>query len=298
METRVDGYTARPGESTTFLVNRVTGGYFDTMGIPIMRGRGLQAADRDGTLPVAVVNEAFVRRFWESGDPIGRSIRVQDRALTVVGVAADGKYEFLAPLDEPSPPFVYLAFAQWGGDSVVLHARATGDPLALVPSIQRAVAAVDSRLSAMSPSTLDSYSSVPYLPVRMGSRVLSALGVAALLLATVGLYAVIGYAVAQQRREIGIRMALGAAPARLMAHFLGYAARYAGAGALAGVALAAAIAQGLATKLPGSVPRVATDRLGPFALAVATLGIVALLAALIPANRAARVSPAAALRDE
>ena len=298
MELHVGGYTTRPGESMIFLVNRVSGGYFDTMGIPILRGRPLQAADRDGSLPVAVVNEAFVRRFWASGDPIGRSIRIGDRTLTVVGVAADGKYEFLAPLDRPSPPFVYLALAQWESDAVVLHVRAGGDPLALVPSIQRTVASIDPRLSAMSPSTLDSYSSVPYLPVRVGSRVLSVLGAAALVLATVGLYAVIGYAVAQQRREIGIRMALGAAPARLVAHYLGYAARYAGAGALAGAALAAVIAYGLATRLPGSVPRVATAHLWPFALAVATLGVVAVLAALIPSNRAARVSPSAALRDE
>ena len=117
--------------------------------------------------------------------------------------------------------------------------------------------------------TLDAYSSVPYLPVRLAALVLSVLGAAALVLATVGLYAVTAYAITQRRREIGIRIALGATPARIVAHFLAHAARYAGTGALAGVALASA-----------------------------ALGAVAVLAVLIAANRAARMSPMAALREE
>ena len=221
-----------------------------------------------------------------------------DRDLTVAGVAADGKYEFLAPLDAPSPPFVYLPFAQWGHYEVVLHVRSAGDPLALVPSIARVVSSVDGRLSAMSPATLDAYTSVPYLPIQLATLVLSVLGATALVLAAVGLYAVTAYAVTQQRREIGIRMALGATPLRIVFHFLWHAARYVGAGAVTGLALAVAIAVGLAARLPGSLPHVIVDRVGPFALAVALLGAVAALAAIAPATRAARVNPTRALRDE
>lgn len=298
LETHVGGYVAKPGESTTFLVNTVSGGYFDLMGIPIRRGRPLESSDRDGTLPVAVVNEAFARRFWGEADPVGRRLRVGDRELTVAGVAADGKYEFLAPLDAPAPPFVYLPFGQWGNYDVVLHVRAGGEPLALVTSIDRAVSGVDARLSAMSPGTLEAYSSIPYLPIQLSALVLSVLGAAALILATIGLYAVTAYAVTQQRREIGIRMALGATQVRIAGYFLAHAVRYAGAGALAGAALALAMTYALAMKLPDSLPRVASDRVLPFALAVSVLAGVAAVAALIPAARAARVNPTAALRNE
>jgi hypothetical protein len=120
-----------------------------------------------------VVNEAFARRFWGDASAIGRPMRVDGHEVTVVGVAANGKYEYLAALDDPSPPFVYLPFAQWANFTVVMHVRATGDPMALVPSVRRAVESVDSRLTATSPSTLDSYSSVPTLPIRLASRVLT-----------------------------------------------------------------------------------------------------------------------------
>ena len=260
-----------------FLVNCVSRGYFELMGIPIRQGRAIDATDRDGTLPVAVVNEAFARRFWGSADPVGRRLQVGGADLTVAGVAMDGKYEFLAPLDAASPPFVYLPFSQWGHFEVTLHVRTAGDPLALVPSIENAV---------------------PYLPSQLASLVLTVLGAAALVFATLGLYAVTAYAVTQRRREIGIRMALGATPARIAAHVLAYAGRHAGAGALAGVLLALAMARGLATQLPDSLPRVTGNQVWPFATASAVLGTVAALAALIAATRAARMNPAAALREE
>jgi predicted permease len=297
LEANVDGYVPQAGEQMRFLVNRVSAGYFSTMGIAIVRGREIDAADRDGARPVVVVNEAFARRFWGKSEPIDRRIRLDGREVTIVGVAADGKYEFLAPLDGPSPPFVYLPFAQWGNYTVVLHARAAGDAMALVPSIQRAVAAIDSRLNVMSPGTLDSYSSVPYLPIRLGSSVLTVMSVAALALATFGLYAVTAYAVAERRREIGIRIALGATPSNVVLHFVAHAARYTAGGTVAGIALAVVISRGLG-RLPGLLPRVVTDRLWPFAIAVGMLAAVAVVAALIPANRAARLNPTVSLREE
>jgi predicted permease len=298
VDTEVEGHVPAPGEPMALLTNAVSRRYFETMGIAIRAGRAIDATDRAESRPVAVVNEAFARRFWGDGLAVGRRIRLRGADVDVVGVAADGKYEFLAPLDDPSPPFIYLPFAQWPDISVTLHARTTGDPLALIPALRRVVEGADARLTATSPSTLESYSSVPYLPIRVASRVLTVLGLAALGLATIGLYAVIGYAVAQQRAEIGIRMALGATPGRVVGHFLRYAAMYAGAGALAGSVLALAIARGLAQRLPGSVPPLLGDQLLPFAAAALCLGGVAVVAAFLPARAAARINPTVALREE
>jgi hypothetical protein len=247
---------------------------------------------------VAVVNEAFARRFWGTTDGVGRRIEVSGRPLTVVGVAGDGKYEFTAPLDEASPPFVYLPFAQWGGNSAALHVRATDDPLALLPAIRREVSAVEPAMAVLSPTTLESYSSVPLFAIRLGAVLLTALGGAALVLAALGLYAVIGYAVAQRQREIGVRMALGATSARLIAGFLKEAGHYAGAGALVGFVLAALVIGMLSRAVPYLVPRITLAEALPFVLAVAALTVVALLAAFIPARRATHVNPATALRAE
>lgn len=296
----IEGYAPRAGEAMTFLLNTVSAHYFGTMGIPIVDGRAIDERDREDAQPAIVVNEAFARRFWGEASAVGRRMTVRGTEVTVVGVAGNGKYEFLAPLDDPSPPFMYLAAAQWAPDNVVLHARVagTGDPMRLVPAIRRVVEAADPRLTATSPSTLDGYSSVPYLPIRLASVVLTALGIGALVLATLGLYAVIGYAVAQQQREIGIRMALGASSQRVVRHFVASAAGWAGIGAVLGAVLAMAIARGLATRLPGSVPAAASDQVLPFSIAVLVLGSVALLAAWWPATAAARVNPTEALRQE
>jgi predicted permease len=298
VETRVDGHVPRPGESTSFLANVVSSGYFDLMRIPIRRGRPFEASDRRGAQAVAVVNEAFARRFWGTSDPVGRRFQVHEVDITVVGIAADGKYSFLDRLDAPSPPFVYLPFSQWGHYEAVVHVRADGDPMALAPSIARVVTGVDGRLTAMSPITLTDYTAVPFLPIRLAALVLSVLGSAALVLASIGLYAVTAYAVTQQRREIGIRMALGASPARIVTRFLARAARDVGTGAIAGAAVTVAMVYVLAAKLPGILPRVPLDRVGPFAVATAALAAVAALAVIVPAGRAARVNPTTALRDE
>jgi predicted permease len=298
LQTRVEGYVPDPGESMTFLTNRVTPGYFRTMGIPIVQGRPIEAIHREGSQDVAVVNQAFARRFWKSLDPVGRTIHVASRELRVVGVATDGKYEYTAPLEDPSPPFIYLPYAQWGSSTPVLHLLASDDPFALLPAVRREVAAVEPALAVLSPTTLEVYASVPFFPLRVGATVLSALGAAALVLAALGLYAVIGYAVTQRERETGVRMALGATPSRLVGSFLGEAVRCAGGGAMAGVLLSAIVVAALSRWLPQLVPRLTASHAGSFALALGALGTVALIASLIPASRAARVNPSTALRAD
>ena len=150
----------------------------------------------------------------------------------------------------------------------------------------------------MSPGTLENYTVVPLLPILMATLVLSVLGGAALVLAAIGLYAVTAYAVTQQRREIGIRMALGATRARVVVHLLGHSARAVAAGAVAGVGLSIAVAYTLTTRLPAAMPEAAVEVWRPFAAAAIALGAVALLAVLVPAGQAARMNPATALREE
>jgi predicted permease len=298
LDTRVDGYVPKPGESMSFLTNRVTARYFETMGVPIVAGEAIDDTHRSGTQDVAVVNQAFAQRFWGDAPAVGRTIHVGPRAVTVIGVAANGKYEFTAPIDDPSPPFIYLPYAQWVSNAPVLHVLATGDPLALVPVVRREVASIEPSLSVLSPTTLERYSSVPYFALRAGAMVLSGLGAAALALAALGLYAVIGYTVTQRRREAGVRMALGATPARLAGGVLAEAGRYAAGGAIVGILISAAVIGVLAQMLPYLVPRITASHAGAFALALGALSVVALFASLVPAVRAARVNPAIALRAE
>jgi predicted permease len=295
---RVEGYVPGPGESMTFLMNRVSDSYFTTMEIRIVRGREIDPTDRSDALGVMVVNEAFARRFWNTNDAVGRMVQVGGRDLTVVGIAADGKYEFSQPLDEPSPPFMYVPLAQWPSGNFTLHVRGGSDPLTLLPAIRREVSTINPRLPVLSPTTLESYSSVPFFPLRIGSTVLTFLGGAALVLAALGLYAVIGYAVLQRQREIGVRLALGASPRRVVVGFLIEAARYAGIGAVAGLLLAMALTRLLGSSVPYLMPRDAGGRALPFLVAVLVLTAVALIAALIPARRATLVSPTTALRAE
>jgi predicted permease len=297
-DARVEGYVPRPGESMNFLINRVHSNYFETLGVPILKGRGIEATDRSDALPVIVVNSAFANQFWPDGDPVGRRLEIDGKLLTVVGVAGDGKYEFSTPLDEPSPPFLYIPMAQSSVSYLVLHVRTRNEPLLLLPAVRREVSGVDSRIPVLSPTTLDSYSNVPLFPVQIGSQVLSMLGSAALVLAALGLYAVIGYAVVQRQREIGVRMALGATSRRLVTGFLAEAARFAGIGAAAGLLLSFLMIKAIEHNLIYLMPKAAGGVATPFVIALVALTSVALIAALIPAQRVTRVNPTTALRAD
>ena len=296
-DVRIEGYVPRPGESMNFLINRVSPSYFETMGIPIVGGRAIEPVDREDGLPVAVVNEAFAKQYWGSTEA-GHRVEIDGKLLTVVGVATDGKYEFTAPLDEPSPPLIYLPLGQSQSSYVVLHVRSAGDPMALLPSVRREINTLDGRLPVLSPTNLDSYSSVPLFPVRIGARVLTLLGGAALVLAALGLYAVIGYAVVQRQREIGVRMALGATSSRLVKGFLAEAAKFAGVGAIAGFLMAMMMTRMLSSAIPYLIPKASGGVSGPFLVSFFALTAVAFVSALIPARRVTQVDPTTALRAE
>jgi ABC-type antimicrobial peptide transport system permease subunit len=240
-----------------------------------------------------MVNEAFVRRFWPAGSPVGRRIAVGKRPMTVVGVAADGRYDYRT-IEDPPPPLVYYALRQMPSAFVTLHARTIPAPLEVAPAIREVMIAVDPDLTTLPPLPLDTYTTLPMTPSRAGVMLLGILGAVGLVLSAMGVHAVIAFSVATRRREIGIRLALGASPRRVFGAFVRQALVLAAIGVMAGVVCASAASSAL-RRLLDRLPQVDFDAMiWPGVL----LLIVALASASIPAVRAARVDPARTLRSE
>jgi predicted permease len=290
---RVAGYTPRADEDMGVLSNRVSGEYFRTLGIPIREGRPIDERDVAGAAPVVVVNEAFARRFMSGASAVGREVLVDSRRAIVAGIAADGKYQFDA-LDKPSAPHIYLAFAQSSRAFVTLHVRTAGRPQDAIADLRRTFAGVNPALPLNGPTTLDDYTSLPLFPVRLGTTVLALLGGVALLLAAAGLYGVLAYRVSQRWKELAVRVALGASRGGVLRLVLVDAVWQAAAGVAIGTLLGL-----LATRMiSGRLPRIVAVDPAVLALSASVLTAVALLAAVVPALRAARVDPSLALRSE
>jgi predicted permease len=275
--------------------NVVGGGYFETMGIPVVRGREFGAADREGAPGTVVVNQTLAARMWPGADPIGKRLSFAGASgpwLTVVGVARDAKYNSLG---EETPPYMYLAQAQNDRRQLVLHARAApGAEASVAAGLRRLVAELDPLVPPPVPAPLASDMGIALLPAQLGAGLLGAFGALALLLASVGIYGVTSYAVAQRTREIGIRSALGAARRDVVALVLGQTGRLVVGGLAAGLVLAVGLSRLLQSQLYGVG---AGDPATFVATPLVLLG-VAVLAVLVPARRATRVDPVVALREE
>ena len=270
--------------------------YFATLGIPLVRGRLLTEADRDGSLRVAVVSQTFVRRFLGDRDPIGRQFSRSDGApaITIVGVVGevrrDGKEAALFQQ-------VYLPAAQTDLYPVRLASlavRATGDPHVLVSGIQRAVWSIDPDQPITSVRTLDEVLSIASAQRRFNMTLLVSFAGLALALALVGVYGVVAYAVAQRTREIGIRVALGATRRDVVALVVKSGAMWSIAGIVAGLAGAFATSRLISGLLFG----VTAGDPATFVTIAAVMVAVALTASYVPARRAASLDPVTALRSE
>jgi predicted permease len=287
----VEGYAPRDGEEMEFGVNTVGAGYFEAMGIPLVRGRGFERSDRAGAARVAVVNESFARRFWPGQNPIGRRISTsRGGTREIVGVARDGKYGSLT--EEPAPHF-YEPFAQAYEADMVLLARTSRDPRDLLPVLIREARALDPELP-VDASTMAEHLGYALLPQRVGAAVLGAFGLVAATLAAFGLYGVMSYVVSQRTAEIGIRMALGARSRDVRMLVVRRALGLTVAGLGLGLIGAMAATRLLSAFLVDVSP---TD---PVTLASVVLlfTAVALLASWLPARRAAGVDPMLSLRSE
>jgi predicted permease len=287
----VDGES---GERRSADFQAVSRGYFGTLAIPLVRGRLFDAGDRATAAPVAVVSDAFGRRFLGGRDPIGHRLRRGPRApeITIVGVVGDVRRDGRQAELQPQ---VYLAAAQTDLYPVRLGAlavRAAGDPRALAAAVQRAVWAIDPDQPVSNVRTLDEIVDALAAGRRFNMTLLALLAALALGLAIVGVYAVVSFGAGQRTREIGVRMALGATRSDVIRMIVGHGMGWAAWGVAAGMGLALAATRGMRGLLFGIE---ATDPPTFVAVAVAMLAVAG-LASYLPARRAANADPVRALR--
>ncbi len=269
-------------------MRRVTPGYFATMGVAVARGRIFE--DRDAT-PVCLVNEAAARQFFAGRDPTAAQLRFWGVNWAVLGVVADEKFKGLGGQD---PPAVYVPLRDvpsFDGTGVLL-VRTAGDAVALAPAVRAAIHAIDPQLAVFGLEPLDRTLFRSVSERRFAMLLVTLFGGVALLLAAVGVYGVLSYDVAQRRREIGIRLALGARPAEILGLIVGEGAMMTAAALAAGLAGALALTRFLSTLLFGVGPHDPAT----LALAAAVLALVALVATAWPAWRASRVDPVSVLK--
>ncbi|MET0645647.1 MAG: ABC transporter permease [Pyrinomonadaceae bacterium] len=290
---------ARGANAPLSMVASVEREYFNAMSIPVVTGRAFSERDAESAPRVVVVNEHFARRFFPGAEPAREALgkRISFRGdggpwSEIVGVAKDGKYWTIG---EAPQLFVYSPLAQSYSSFATLVVRtAGGDPRALVPALNAEVRALDPELPLFDVKTIEEHMGVSLFPARVAAALLGAFGLLALLLAGVGVYGVVSYAAAQRTREIGIRMALGAQRRDVLRLVAGRGMLLVAAGVALGLAGAFALTRFMEGLLYGVS---ATDPV-TFALVVAVLLAVALLACLIPARRATKVDPMVALRYE
>jgi predicted permease len=290
---QVGGYVPHHGEDMRVYWNQIGPGYFDLMRIALIEGRVFTERDDRQSPPVAIINEAFARRFFPGQEPVGREMRIQGSKLTVVGVVKDIKYRSFG---ETPRPYFYLPMQQvWQPSTgIVLHVRTVGPPLQLLPELRRELRSVDSRVHLFEVVTLSDFIGEATFTQKIGAALLGVLGTLALLLAALGLFSVMAYSVSQRTQEIGIRMALGAQMSDVFRPVMGQSLRLALAGIGIGLALSYALTRLVASQLLGVS---ATDPL-TFVGVSCLLCTVALAASVVPARRAARVDPLIALRAE
>jgi predicted permease len=288
----VEGYVPAPNEQMMIHRAMVPPGYFNLLGIRILEGRDFTERDSAEAPMVIIVNETFANRFFNGRDPIGRKVSVEGRQATVVGLVKDSKYH--TPIEGPTP-FFYIAFRQRfaPGLNFAVFIKTAGDPLRMTPVLRREALALNQDAVFSTRLLADATSGSLYAQ-HVAASLLGVVGGISLLLAAIGLYSVMSYAVSQRTQEMGIRMALGAQPGQVLGLVLREGLRLMVPGLVAGSAMALAAARIVGGML---VDVSASDPL-TFASAAAFLGLVATLASYLPALRAALVEPMVALRNE
>ncbi|HKF53667.1 MAG TPA: ABC transporter permease [Candidatus Acidoferrales bacterium] len=291
-----EGRTFAPGNTPMSVVDAITPDYFQTMGIPLLKGRLFTDADNSASRPVVIINDAFAQRYFPNENPVGKRIQPSFSVTNdypwreIVAVVGNTK---MGDLSEDFQPEFYMPFAQIPNyNAFVLKVQ--GDPLTLVSAVRATVASLDKNLPLYGIQTMDGYLASSVAARRFLTLLLGLFATLALVLATVGIYGVMAFSVSRRTRELGIRMALGADKASVMQLVLWQGARLALVGVAIGIAAALALTRVVANFL---FEIRATDPV-TYAAVAFLLVVVALFACYIPARRAMKVDPLAALRHE
>lgn len=283
-----------PGTAVPIDWRSVSNGYFDTMRIPLLRGRVFNDGDVKTSQLVMIVSQSTAQKFFGDADPIGKALRPSAKpeiAFTIIGVVGDVRDQVLNQLT----PTLYYAIPQRGSwplmDVVV---RADGSPPALLPSIRQRIAKMDASLALANVNTMDQWLSNSAAQPRLNTLLLTTFAVVALLIAAIGIYGVLAYSVNQRTREIGLRMALGATPARVLKLIVHEGMKMVLAGIVTGLVGGLALGKTVSSLVFG----VPVQDPATFVVVAVLLTVIALAACIIPARRAARVDPMVALREE
>jgi predicted permease len=293
----VDGKPVQPGDRQAAILRVVTPGYFGAMGIRLMVGRDFADSDAVDGPRVAVVSDSFVRQYWSGKNPLGRRLLIALAERTVVGVVGDVR---VRGRERESEPQVYLPPTQQDDASVSVYApkdlvvRGPGDLSALLPAIRRIVHQADPEQPISEIRALTDVLDEESAPRLVQLRILAAFAALAFVLAATGIHAVLSYAVVDRRREIGVRIALGATRLRILRDVAGEALALAALGTLAGLAGAWAVERTMRSLLVGadSANLAAGTTICAMALLMTLAGVV------VPALRAVRVNPTDAIRSE
>jgi predicted permease len=286
----VVGYVPAPDEQTIVEFNAASPGYFATVGIPLVSGREFTRVDDEKSVPVAIINETMAAKFWNGRDAVGDHFRAGDQSLQVVGVAKDSKYRTML---ENLKPFYYVAMRQNMSVNGALYLRTVLSPSAMAPMIAQEIRAIDPGLAPMETISMRQEVDRMSYAQRLSVALLTAFGGIALLLAAIGLYGVMSYSVSQSKRELGLRMALGAGGSDLLRLVMSQGMALTAGGILLGAIGSLALTHLIGNLLFSVSPR---DPLS-FALALGIMIVVSIGACFLPAWRASRTNPVRALRE-
>ena len=285
------GYVPQARESMEISRAIVGPGYFRTMKTAVLAGREFSDTDAAESQPVIIVNQAFADRYWPGQDPLGKTVSVWGRPRTVAGVARNAKYRRLVYAPEP---VAYLPLSQAYSDQVTIHVRASGDPQALASTVERKVHELNPDLPVFGVTTVRSSMQLGSIAERVAGTFAGAFGLLALLLAAVGLNAVVGYTTRRRTHEIGIRMAIGASRGDVLGLVLGQGVQL----TLTGLALGLVLSMAATRLLRGMLYGITELDIVTFAAVAALLTLVTLVACYIPARWASKVNPIEALHYE